>query len=134
MIQDTIEIGGQVTSPLKGSTAHEDSRLEQDIESQQVLEVILGIGMPVEKLEISIHHNTIAVDHTDLRMVLKDMHSMGNHIRGVIEIIRVEPGDNITAGMHESLIDCLRLTGVLLGDPPCQPFSIFIDDFNTPII
>jgi len=47
---------------------------------------------------------------------------------GIIQIVRVYPGNQVTAGAGKALVNRIRLPAILFGNPACQPIGIFLND------
>ncbi|MCU0488249.1 MAG: hypothetical protein MUE67_04760 [Anaerolineales bacterium] len=47
---------------------------------------------------------------------------------GEIDVIGVQPGDDLAGGSPEALINCLSLTPVWFRDPPGQAVGVPLDD------
>ena len=69
--------------------------------------------MTIQQYEVSINHQPIGVHHTCIWIVFERIYSLC-HSPGHVDIIRVQPGNDIPTGKAKPFINRLRLTLVWL--------------------
>ena len=68
--------------------------------------------MPIEQVQVPVHHDTIPVDQSHLGVGEQCLDSMSNNIPAVIQVVRVNPGDNLPVGMGEAFVERFGLSKV----------------------
>ncbi len=77
---------------LHSRTAHEHSRLTDDLEAQQIFERELLVSQRVEGRPVLVHGEHVPIDQNRIGILVKYFDG-GAHCAGQVVIIRVEPGD-----------------------------------------
>ena len=106
--------------------------MADDVEAKQVLESALTVPEDIDHPAALVDRLHVGVNQNCRRMGFECPDRRADCARQ-IEVIRVEPGDDLPVRMGKPLVDGLGLPAVLLADPPGQPVCILLDDLHAAV-
>src|SRR5574340_1315496 len=103
MVEQQVVSGIEITNLLQQVALHEHARLADDLEGHQIFQLARSKFHYIDQLTAAVDRIDVAEYHPCLRVRLKGCHCPGNGSRS-IQVIRVEPADNLRFGASETLV------------------------------
>ncbi len=102
------------------------------MKGHEVWQLPIAIAHQVEGFAVFVDRLNVAENERSFRVLAEGFHRAGDRA-WVIEVIRIEPADDLTRGFGKPLVNTVCLPLVLFGNPAREFRRVLLDDLDTVI-